>query len=285
MPQVVPHAYDCSKYKKCNLDLGYYVEHKCLENEQFDWQQGLCTRWFQCKAPNCVAGMRVPKPECGKAKQCRNGVWEHVRCKNGMAFVNGRCSQTISCVTLEATITNDRHKGKTRCSHGDTSPHQMYCSRFYICLYGEAVEMECLNGQKYNPKSKRCDPQYECPTNYQPTCYHGDTKPVDGVCDQYYSCVDGEFRLKFCPLGEVFRPEQRQCEYGECSGNSGGYDIEMEACKESPLPSGYRADPKDCGKFYQCAHGSWVPKTCPANLAFNPTIAVCDWPTNVAGCA
>lgn len=41
--------------------------------------------------------MRLPRDECGKAKLCKNGEWEEVRCKNNMAFINGRCSTEISC--------------------------------------------------------------------------------------------------------------------------------------------------------------------------------------------
>lgn len=71
-------------------------------------------------------------------------------------------------------------------------------------------------------QSKRCDPQYKCPIKYQPTCYHGETKPIDDKCDQYQSCVDGEYQLKFCPYGETFNPDQRRCESGSCKYDDAG---------------------------------------------------------------
>ncbi|VDK49988.1 unnamed protein product [Gongylonema pulchrum] len=57
-----------------------------------------------------------------------------------------------------------------------------------------------------------------------------------------------------------------------------------ESNPESGGPSGYRADPLDCKKFYQCAQGKWVSKKCPAALFWNPEKSVCDWPRNVSLC-
>ncbi|VDM38304.1 unnamed protein product [Toxocara canis] len=54
--------------------------------------------------------------------------------------------------------------------------------------------------------------------------------------------------------------------------------------RERSGPLGYRADPDNCQKFYQCAHGKWVSKDCPAGLAWNSDTATCDWPRNVPEC-
>ncbi|RUS73205.1 hypothetical protein EGW08_019027 [Elysia chlorotica] len=40
--------------------------------------------------------------------------------------------------------------------------------------------------------------------------------------------------------------------------------------------------PTDCGQFFKCDHGGWIPFNCPSTLAFNGQ--VCDWPQNVPGC-
>ena len=36
-----------------------------------------------------------------------------------------------------------------------------------------------------------------------------------------------------------------------------------------------------CDSFYQCAAGHRWEKKCPANLAFNPAVSVCDYMENV----
>ena len=40
---------------------------------------------------------------------------------------------------------------------------------------------------------------------------------------------------------------------------------------------------EDCTKFWQCSNGVPYLFDCPANLHFNPTLNVCDWPEQ-AGC-
>ncbi|XP_018022216.1 zonadhesin [Hyalella azteca] len=42
-------------------------------------------------------------------------------------------------------------------------------------------------------------------------------------------------------------------------------------------------NPTDCTKYYQCAQGVAVPRTCPDGTYFNPTFSICDHPED-AGC-
>ena len=50
----------------------------------------------------------------------------------------------------------------------------------------------------------------------------------------------------------------------------------------SSSDSGYYADPTDCRYFYQCSWGNAAHFKCPANLYYNPSSQVCDYPENVA---
>ncbi|MFF9015751.1 carbohydrate-binding module family 14 protein [Streptomyces sp. NPDC014870] len=45
-----------------------------------------------------------------------------------------------------------------------------------------------------------------------------------------------------------------------------------------PTPSGLFPNPENPRGFYHCSNGYAYAKECPANLHFNPTLLVCDWP-------
>ncbi|XP_045506663.1 peritrophin-1-like [Colias croceus] len=54
---------------------------------------------------------------------------------------------------------------------------------------------------------------------------------------------------------------------------------------DCPRQYGYFPSPSsDCGKYIKCQKGKATETTCPAGLAFNPVIALCDLPANVPSC-
>ena len=46
-------------------------------------------------------------------------------------------------------------------------------------------------------------------------------------------------------------------------------------------PNGFYADPGDCAKYYQCAHGTPYHYSCPAGTLWNQDRLYCDWVANV----
>lgn len=56
--------------------------------------------------------------------------------------------------------------------------------------------------------------------------------------------------------------------------------LEIVKLQENGGPIGYRRDPNDCHKFYQCTQGKWISKTCPAKLYWNAETITCDWFTD-----
>jgi|SRR5579859_5081127 len=49
-------------------------------------------------------------------------------------------------------------------------------------------------------------------------------------------------------------------------------------CNLDDIEDMYRANPADCGSFYQCVWGVPHLIQCPEGLHFNAAINVCDWP-------
>uniref|UniRef100_A0A0P5Y1I5 Brain chitinase and chia n=1 Tax=Daphnia magna TaxID=35525 RepID=A0A0P5Y1I5_9CRUS len=48
-----------------------------------------------------------------------------------------------------------------------------------------------------------------------------------------------------------------------------------------PRPNGLFPDPASCSSFYSCSNGTPIKMQCGTGLYFNPTLLVCDWPSNV----
>jgi len=46
---------------------------------------------------------------------------------------------------------------------------------------------------------------------------------------------------------------------------------------------GYKGDPANCSKYYQCVNGNYVSMSCGAGLNWNSKASYCDWPAT-AGC-
>lgn len=55
-------------------------------------------------------------------------------------------------------------------------------------------------------------------------------------------------------------------------------------CEEEDGHISYHPDKNDCTHYYMCEGERKHHMPCPANLVFNPSENVCDWPENVEGC-
>lgn len=55
-------------------------------------------------------------------------------------------------------------------------------------------------------------------------------------------------------------------------------------CEEEDGHISYHPDKMDCSHYYMCEGERKHHMPCPANLVFNPSENVCDWPENVESC-
>uniref|UniRef100_A0A1I8AYA3 Chitin-binding type-2 domain-containing protein n=1 Tax=Meloidogyne hapla TaxID=6305 RepID=A0A1I8AYA3_MELHA len=146
-PLRIPNYYDCTKYSECALELGgYYTEKQCALGTQFDPSLLMCTYNYTCLPTNCTSGQRQSLPECGKAKECRDGKWHEFTCPNSMAFVDGKCSEESPG---PLGFRSDRQN----------------CSKFYQCAGGKWIQKDCAKGTVFNSAIGVCD----WPTNV-PSC-------------------------------------------------------------------------------------------------------------------
>ena len=111
--------------------------------------------------------------------------------------------------------------------------------------------MNCPAGLEFSTAAARC----EFPANAK--C----TSSPDAPCDQVVTAAPVDYDL------------------------GGGADLEeaeaAEICRPAcPPQGGLLANPQDCTKFYQCAHGVAVSMNCPAGLEFSTAAARCEFPSN-----
>ncbi|KAE9551227.1 hypothetical protein FO519_005560 [Halicephalobus sp. NKZ332] len=243
--------------------------------------------------------------QCGKVLECIDGRWKKRRCKKNMKFINGKCSNTLSCSTSqnpqdenlypeipedeniypekpeddsrpETSQGNDHYSQKSDFAYQDEND----CTRYYIIENGKIIQKQCNNGQKFDESIGKCTFSYNCRKN-NPQCYDGETQPHPENCEKYKKCFSGKYFDVICPYGSYYEKTQKTCVEGNCHEK----DYPHDSCTESPGLSGFRQDKHNCRKFYQCANGKWVPKDCAPGTAFAPQLGVCDHIQNVPSCA
>ncbi|XP_071524586.1 uncharacterized protein [Panulirus ornatus] len=176
------HPADCHSYVKCSNGRPY-VKH-CAANLHFNELLG------GCDFPSLA--------QCNVTKR-----YEEVGCSlevigQGSGGSSGDVDPSMEC---DCDCCMKPHKD---------------CTKYYECKEdGSAYVMQCSEGLVFNPNIESCDypTNYECPK--PPTCECQCRYPVDGECNAYYQCKDGEAQKFYCPNDLLFDPDTTVCDYKE----------------------------------------------------------------------
>lgn len=265
--------YDCSRFYLCTQH--GYILSSCKQGSAYNPVKKICDFSYDCDLSRCIDGQLRQGARCGEYTECVTGRWTHQKCPNNKPFVGGRChSDLISC--------KKNFNWAPYCVTGKTIPVKSDCTLFLVCTDGYYQQRQCQYGSSFDPSVGHCSSKYNCPSGQRPPCFHGDVRPEPEDCAAFKVCMDGTWENRWCPVKHYFSVESRQCLPGECKKENP--NIQEEKCIENGNEFGYRADPFNCRKFYQCAHGKWVQKDCPGKLFWNKEKTVCDHPENVLGC-
>ncbi|XP_022257598.1 uncharacterized protein LOC106473456 [Limulus polyphemus] len=247
-----PDKNDCSAYTYC--EKGILYKKRCSEGLYFNPRIGNCD---YKQNVDCELDPKCPQPN-GKFPIpgtttyyliCINKIPRIEKCPEGLSFD----PVTMCCtwpdpprnITVPGLIT---YPSKNECPCDCCAiPDPKDCSKFTLCINGNAIKQTCADGLRFNPKIENCD----YARNYQK--YHGR-----------------------CTGGLLFNPKIENCDFPE---NVDCDDKPVPGCK-CESESGLFPHPHDCTKFIHCAH--WQPhiKDCPSGLHFNKVLKVCDWPEN-----
>ncbi|KAF0504569.1 chondroitin proteoglycan-2-like [Gigaspora margarita] len=99
-------------------------------------------------------------------------------------------------------------------------------------------------------------------------------------CCSFYQCAHGHAYLMKCPEGLQWSTKLLRCEWPENSdcGASNGFKCPKE--NDEKNPNGLYANPDDCTKFFQCAHGYAYLMNCPEGLQWSTKLLRCEWQEN-----
>ncbi|EJD75226.1 hypothetical protein LOAG_17593 [Loa loa] len=264
----IRNEYDCNRYFECTA--GEYKDRYCKNNHEFNDQSGKCEKEYHCDLSHCRNGRIIGNEICGHYQICLNGTWHKRVCDNNRQFVNGYCQISLYCDNNSNTIPPTLSFLSSSCTDGNVLPDNTNCNRYFICRQGRFQEQFCWNGATFDEKRGYCVRDTTCIV--EGNCAGNNIKVDEQNRIAYWICNNGKFELRYCPYGQVYIHSNRRCEKDHAID-----DTKHETCKESGGPNGYRADSNDCHKFYQCAHGKWISKSCPAKLYWNVEKTTCDW--------
>uniref|UniRef100_A0AAF5PZY7 Chitin binding Peritrophin-A domain-containing protein n=2 Tax=Wuchereria bancrofti TaxID=6293 RepID=A0AAF5PZY7_WUCBA len=260
----IRNEYDCNRYFECTMD--EYKDRYCNDNHEFNDESGKCEKEYHCDLSRCRNGRIIESEICGHYQICINGTWHKEVCENNRQFIDGYC-QTVHCNNDNNAILSAL---SSSCKEGSVLADNINCKRYFICRQGRFQQQFCWNGATFDKKRGYCVRNTICMS--EGSCIEDTVQADKQDRTAYRICSDGKFESHSCPYGLVYIPSKRRCERDSVIDG-----VKYETCKESGGPTGYRADPNDCHKFYQCAHGKWVSKACPDKLYWNMEKTTCDW--------
>lgn len=169
------------------------------------------------------------------------------------------------------------------CNEGDDFlPFPNDCTRYVVCVDGNAYEQKCPDGYWFNPANKYCDYPSNVDEKYCPVieCTPGVVYnlPTKHSCNEYILCFDGTPVNMKCADGLEFDPEVKECVLYQDS------TCEILNCPEEngdePV---FLPNKRDCQGYYICVSGTPVPQKCADGLHWNANDKQCQ-PPKVAGC-
>nr|XP_026692616.1 chitin-binding domain protein cbd-1-like [Ciona intestinalis] len=114
---------------------------------------------------------------------------------------------------------------------------------------------------------------------------------IEGECEFYYMCSNGQLIEMSCGEGLAFNPEISNCDRiqnvngcRDLDGTAGAtdyycYDEQGNFVDKLPFPK-----PGTCDTYYECSYGQLTERKCVPGLIFNPVSMACDYPTDPPTC-
>jgi hypothetical protein len=156
----------------------------------------------------------------------------------------GFCAADVEIDEPEASSSNDYpqcHKKNLQ-----WFPHQLNCSRYFLCHHGNAIERSCAPGLFFNDETGQCmipelaNCQLTCPAKDDPEV--AVFLPDLNDCSRFFICYNGQAIHRSCAEGLLFDEENDWCDFDfliECGhrGNGTGYTTTTEASFETTTKS------------------------------------------------
>ncbi|XP_037939771.1 protein obstructor-E-like [Teleopsis dalmanni] len=224
----LPFLGNCSKYYICMNSVA--IERTCEQGYNFDAKTQSCTYPDQAQClPTCTKALSsfCYDRTCTKYVLCYSGVPVLRECCDGLQYNSDtdRCDfpQYVDCVDNVCTIFTDP-------SNITFLESKASCSKYFICMEGQAYAQNCASGLMFNSECNCCDfpSNVNCTIsavkrNIQPFS-RAPPKRADIDCpkegthfyphlrpESYYFCMDGRGVILDCTPGLVYDSKLETC--------------------------------------------------------------------------
>ncbi|XP_061390505.1 mucin-2-like [Musca vetustissima] len=211
-----------------------------------------CRKYIECHDPIPVA------MECPEGLEFNSDLGECVRPEDANCSIKTTTTETPTTTTSSSITNTSTTNTPTTTEYTTSSPANICadlptgstitypadCSKYYMCLNGNAVLVSCMPNTYYNPASGECD------TSSPTQCREGLPTP---------------------PTTELL-PTTTTTELPTTSSTT---TTPANICADLPTGSTITY-PADCSKYYMCLNGNPVLVSCMPNTYYNPASGQCD---------
>lgn len=145
-------------------------------------------------------------------------------------------TETTITKTSTYVLYDDSTENQTgTCAEDEYQSDESNCEAFHLCISGRFVKLFCPSGSHYNTNTRQCDEPEKagCYLNIEESsiyteavivdistdsCLSDECKLVDGDCEAFYRCINGQFVKLFCPSGTHYNLYTRLCTDPEVAG-------------------------------------------------------------------
>uniref|UniRef100_A0A182K8X5 Chitin-binding type-2 domain-containing protein n=1 Tax=Anopheles christyi TaxID=43041 RepID=A0A182K8X5_9DIPT len=239
-PTFIPDAADCRKYFICIGGSG--IPQLCPEGTNFNPSLQVCDLPANVQCP--VTPVLLQTSQASNGPLCQNN--------RGMTFepIPNNCNSYIMCLdslpyemtcspgksfdkiaklcmnTSQAECLYDLESLCAGTSYGlNTVPYPNNCSKYLLCIFNEAYEIECSPHQRYDMRTNRCvdasealcandTPALSEPNPFINPCVDNvgvNLVPDPSNCQRYFTCVQTQSFPNTCPGNQIFDISSNSC--------------------------------------------------------------------------
>ncbi|XP_076325216.1 uncharacterized protein LOC143233152 [Tachypleus tridentatus] len=295
-----PDAKNCAAYTYCEKRVLY--KRRCSDGLYFNFEIANCDYKSNVQ---CELDPKCPQPN-GKFPisgtsiyylLCINNIGRREKCPEGLKFdpVTMCCTWPDTC---NKTVTGLKpYLPKNECPCDCCAiPDPKDCTKFILCINGNAIMQTCADGLRFNPKIENCD--YARNVDCDPPCDKDcDDKPTHspGIlckkpsglfphpdkCNLFIHCSNGIPHVKNCPSILHFSPNLKVCDWPWNAGCGKPSDKEPPSEGECDCDCCMKPVPGDCAAHIRCENYQKYHGRCTDGLLFNPKTSNCDFAENV----
>ncbi|XP_068081548.1 uncharacterized protein [Anabrus simplex] len=285
----IPHATDCTKFYKCDLNAGKATEFQCPDNLHFNAESQVCD-WPSQAGCDSASGSSSSKPEIttsGSSSSKPEITTSGSSSSKPEITTSGSSSSTPEITTSTSTSTTTSPRDPICDSATEDRwhlPHPTDCTKFYKCdlSTGKATEIQCPDDLHFNAETEVCD--WPSQAGCDPAS-GSSSKPEVTTSGSSSSKPEITTSGSSSPKPEITTSGSSSSTPGITTSTSTTTSPRDPICDSATEDRWHLPHPTDCTKFYKCdlSTGKATEIQCPDDLHFNAETEVCDWPSQ-AGC-